>query len=123
MPTLGDLQRAFAWGVCDAAGERFPGEARHGRFGGARLFQVYRNNVFLSLTGALAAVYPVVRRLVGEGFFDYLADSFIRAHRPGSGNLHDFGVELAEFLAGFPACAPHPYLADVARPEWAYHRV
>jgi hypothetical protein len=123
MPTLPELQRDFVAAVFDEDSERFPGEVRDGRFSGARLFQIYRNNVFLSLTGALAAVYPVVQRLVGEGFFNYLADGFIRAHRPRSGNLHDFGGALAEFLAGFPACAGYGYLPDVARLEWAYHQV
>ena len=120
---LADLQRDFVAAVFDEGNVRVTGEIRDGRFGAARLFQIYRNNVFLSLTGALAAVYPVVQRLVGEGFFNYLADSFIRAHRPRSGNLHDFGGALAEFLARFPACAEHGYLADVARLEWAYHQV
>jgi len=123
MPTLPELQRDFVAAVFDEGDERVTAGIRNGRFGAARLIQIYRNNVFLSLTGALAAVYPVVQRLVGEGFFKYLADSFIRAHRPRSGNLHDFGGSLAEFLAGFPACAEHAYLSDVARLEWACHQV
>ena len=123
MPTLPDLQREFAAAVFDPGSERLPAEIRDGHFSGARLFQIYRNNVFISLTAALAAVYPVVQRLVGEGFFKYAADAFIRAHPPASGNLHDFGVGLAEFLATFPACAAHAYLPDVARLEWAYHAV
>lgn len=120
MPTLHDLQQDFVAAVFE---ERCPGEVRSGRFDAARLFQVYRHNVFISLTAALAAVYPVVQRLVGEGFFKYAADAFIRAHPPASGNLHDFGADLAEFLAAFPACAGHAYLPDVARLEWAYHAV
>src|SRR5689334_21117181 len=61
--------------------------------------QVYRNNVFASLTEALAAVYPVVKRLVGEPFFNQLARRFIRRHPSRSGNLHDFGAELPAFIA------------------------
>ncbi len=120
---LAKLQREFAAALFDKGNERFPAGIRNGRFSGARLFQIYRNNVFISLTAALADVYPVVQRLVGEGFFKYVADAFIRAHPPQSGNLHDFGADLAEFLASFPACAELRYLPDVARLEWAYHEV
>jgi hypothetical protein len=123
MPTLHDLQHDFVAAVFDEGNERVHAEIRDGRFNGARLFQIYRNNVFVSLTAALAAVYPVVQRLVGEGFFKYVANAFIRAYPPQSGNLHDFGAELAEYLAAFPACAELRYLPDVARLEWAYHAV
>lgn len=123
MPTLHDLQHDFVTAVFDEGNERAYAEICNGRFTGARLLQVYRNNVFISLTAALADVYPVVLRMVGEGFFKYTADAFIRAHPPHSGNLHDFGADLAEFLAAFPACAEHRYLPDVARLEWAYHAV
>jgi len=123
MPSLVDVQKKFAAAVWDDTTEAMAPLLCDERFSGARLFQIYRNNILISLGGALAAVYPVVQRLVGEGFFGYAADAFIRAHPPDSGNLHDFGAELAAFLAEFPACAEHGYLPDVARLEWAYHEV
>ena len=95
---------------------------RHDRFPAARHLQVYRNNVFESLVGALKAVYPVVERLVGTGFFAYAADGYIRHHPPASGNLHDFGDSFAGFLAGFEPARELAYLPDVARLEWAWHR-
>jgi hypothetical protein len=95
---------------------------RAGRFTAAHDLQVYGNNVFESLVGALKAVYPVVERLVGVGFFGYAADGYIRHHPPTSGNLHDFGDSFAEFLAGFEPARELVYLPDVARLEWAWHR-
>ena len=88
----------------------------------ARYLQVYRNNVFESLVGALKAVYPVVERLVGTGFFAYAADGYIRRHPPTSGNLHDFGGDFAGFLAGFEPARELTLLPDIARLEWAWHR-
>ena len=96
MQTLRELQHDFITALFDERNERAYAGICNGRFNGARLLQVYRNNIFISLTAALAAVYPVVQRLVGEGFFKYAADAFIRAHPPASGNLHDFGAGLAD---------------------------
>lgn len=118
---LHDLQTEFAAALLDEhpkMGER----VRAGRFPAAQHFQVYRNNLVESLTGALRAVYPVIEKLVGDGFFRYAAHEYLRAHRPRSGNLHDFGDAFAEFLAGFAPAAQLPYLPDVARLEWAWHR-
>jgi hypothetical protein len=85
--------------------------------------QVYRNNVFTSLTDALAAVYPVVRRLVGESFFNQLARRYIRRYPSRTGNLHDFGEELPAFIATLADTRALAYLPDVASLEWAYDRV
>jgi hypothetical protein len=90
--------------------------------GGDRL-QVYRNNVFISLRQALADVYPVVHRLVGEEFFNQLARRFVREHPSRSANLHDFGRELARFLENLPDLSELPYLPDVAALEWALHEI
>ncbi len=121
MPSLPELQRAFAAAVY-AGDDAVTAHVRHDRFPAARHLQVYRNNVFESLVGALKAVYPVVERLVGTGFFAYAADGYIRRHPPTSGNLHDFGAEFAGFLADFEPARALAYLPDVARLEWAWHR-
>lgn len=87
----------------------------------ARL-QVYRNHVMLSLRTALATTFPVVRRLVGEDFFAHLVRAFVIRHPPASSCLSDFGGALAGFIECFAPSAPLPYLADVARLEWALNQ-
>jgi hypothetical protein len=104
------MQEDFAAALLGSGSHRFP-----------ERLQVYRNNVFVSLTQALAAVYPVLVRLVGEDYFGQAARRFIRQHPSRSGNLHDFGRELAGFLARLPEAGSLPYLADVAALEWAWH--
>jgi hypothetical protein len=120
-PSLRELQQAFAGAVLQDATAVLT-HVRDGAFPAARRMQVYRNNTLANLTEALAACYPVVRRLVGNGYFDYAADGYIRRHPPASGNLHDFGAAFADFLAALESTRALPYLADVARLEWAWQR-
>lgn len=86
-----------------------------------RRLQVYRNNLRASLGAALRAVYPVLARLVGDAFFRQLVHGFLAAHPSRAGHLHPFGRELPAFLRSLPAAAGWPWLADVARLEWAWH--
>lgn len=82
-------------------------------------FSVYRNNVAASLTRALEAGFPVIRRLVGNEFFGAMAVVFLRAHPPTSQQLMLYGAEFPRFLTGFPPVAHLPYLPDTARLEQA----
>ncbi len=123
MSRLRELQLGFAAAVLDGDANDFARHIRAAGLTGARRLQVYRNNSRLSLTGALEAVYPIVRRLVGEGFFRYAADRYIARHPSRSGDLHEFGEFFAVFLEAFAPTAPLVYLPDVARLEWAYHQV
>ncbi len=82
-------------------------------------YDVYRNNVMISLRRALASRFPVTERIVGEAFFAAMADSFIRLHPPRSPLLFRYGDELAGFAADFPPAAALPYLPDVIRLESA----
>ena len=120
-PKLRELQHAFAHAVFEDDTALYP-HLHDGRFGVERNLRVYQHNTGANLTDALAAVYPVVKRLVGEGFFDFTADRYWRAHPPGSGNIHDFGDSLPDFLSGFEPARTLAYLPDVARLEWAWHR-
>jgi hypothetical protein len=90
---------------------------------GERRLQIYRNNQVASLGAALSAVYPVVARLVGEGFFRQLARGYVALHPSRAGNLHEFGRELPDFLRAEASLAAWPYLGDVAALEWACHEV
>ena len=83
---------------------------------------VYRRNVFANHHDALAAVYPVVCRLVGDAFFREASERFAQAHPSRSGDLHRFGAELAPFLEAYPPARELTYLPDVARLEWEVAR-
>jgi hypothetical protein len=85
-------------------------------------FNVYRNNVAVSLTEALMTGFPVIHKLVGDAFFRAMAGVFLRAHPPRSAVLSGYGADLPEFLETFPPVAHLPYLADVARLELALRR-
>lgn len=84
-----------------------------------RRFAVYRNNVAVSLTAALATRFPVIQRLVGEAFFAALARLFSETDRPKSPVLAEWGEGFPAFLAQFPPLAAYSYLGDVARIEYA----
>lgn len=83
-----------------------------------RRFNVYRNNVRVSITQALAATFPVTQALVGADFFDAMAWAFSVASPPVSPLLVEHGRRLPEFIAGFAPARELAYLADVARLEW-----
>ncbi len=80
---------------------------------------VHRNNVMSSLIDALAETFPVVAELVGEEFFRAMAAQFIRHSPPSTRVLSRYGGGFADFVACFPPASGLPYLADVARLEFA----
>jgi hypothetical protein len=83
---------------------------------------VYRGNVYGNRAKALAAAYPIVRKIVGEDFFAAMAREYARGYPAASGDLNEYGERLAEFVAAFPHTQDLPYLPDVARMEWLAHR-
>jgi Putative DNA-binding domain len=91
----------------------------------AKRYNVYRNNVTVSLIDALAAIYPAVQRLTGTDFFRAMARFHIRATPPASPLLFEYGRDFPAFIEQYEYAKAVPWLADVARIEraWldAYH--
>ncbi|MGH6626932.1 MAG: HvfC/BufC family peptide modification chaperone, partial [Burkholderiaceae bacterium] len=70
---------------------------------------------------SLRAAYPVLAQLLGEDSFEALACALWHARPPARGDLALWGEDLASFVAASAQLADEPYLADVARVEWALH--
>ncbi len=116
-PCLRELQRSFA----DALMAR--GDAVTVCIDGAGLdpsarLRIYRHSVAGTQIAALRDSYPTVRALVGDEFFEVLANRYRVQYPSTCGNLQQFGSAMAEFVADMPEVEHLHYLADVARLEW-----
>jgi hypothetical protein len=86
------------------------------------LMGIYQHSAIANITYSLSLTYPVIEKLVGKAFFQATCKEFIRVIWPKSGNMDDYGVEFADFLAQFEHAKHLTYLQDVARLEWAFHQ-
>ena len=118
MPSLRELQCLFSNAVLAAAGTP-PAFALAGPVSGVECIAIYRRTIRENYRHALGATYPVVQRLVGPPFFAAAVDAFARARPSRSGDLNEYGDAFGDFLAEYPPAIGLPYLADVARLEWA----
>jgi hypothetical protein len=93
--------------------------------GARKRYDVYRNNVTVSLINALAAVFPATQRITGEDFFRAMARFYVRAAPPTSPLVFEYGRDFPDFIEQYEYAQSAPWLADVARIEraWldAYH--
>jgi hypothetical protein len=120
MPSLFEIQRGMS--AATIFGDRTALSALGivtGTMSASERIDIYRNNVLGHYRKALAATFPVVRRLVGAAFFDAAVDAFVRVHPSTRGDVNRYGGELPRFLASYGPARALPYLPDVARLEWA----
>jgi hypothetical protein len=90
-----------------------------------RGLRAYRANAQALAESALLAAHPVLQQLIGEKNFRHIAQDFWQAMPPERGDLAQWGRTLPEYLPQVPQLQAllqdHPYVADVARAEWALH--
>ncbi|BCU50960.1 TPA: putative DNA-binding domain-containing protein [Escherichia coli] len=88
----------------------------------AQRYGIYRNNVMVSLTEALADNFPTIRTQVGEAFFTAMSACYIRQHLPDSPVLAFYGSNMPAFIAAFEPLRDYPWLSDLARMDMAFIR-
>lgn len=90
---------------------------------GESRLKVYQSSILGIQTDALAAVYPVIKKLVGDEFFLAMGKAYLRKYFSPSGDLHNLGGQMADFLQDFEPAKSLSYLPDVAKLEWVWHRI
>lgn len=88
----------------------------------ARGLMAYQANGHALAERSLQAAYPVVAQLIGLESLNALARDLWHSHPPLHGDLAQWGDALPAFLVANEQLNDVPYLADVARVEWALHR-
>lgn len=84
--------------------------------------KVYKTNAGALAERVLAAAYPVVTAILSASSMGQLARALWHSHPPACGDLAQWGDALPAFVAASPQLAELPWLADVARLEWALHQ-
>ncbi len=102
--SLPELQRRFAR---DLEAPSSPGIA------------LYASAIRTNYRRALSVTFVVVKRVVGEAFFHAAVDAYAGRHPSDGGDLNAFGSRFGDFLARYGPARDLPYLADLARLEWA----
>ena len=81
--------------------------------------QIYRNNVIGSLAVAMQLTYPLIVILTGESFAENVMRSFVRENPPREACLARYGEGFDRYIESYEPARGLPYLADIARLEWA----
>ncbi|WP_088287256.1 DNA-binding domain-containing protein [Ideonella sp. A 288] len=81
----------------------------------------YQSNAAATAERALSAAHPVVQQLLGDEAFAALARHCWQQHAPTRGDLAHWGQALSAVVVDRAELAAEPYLADIARLEWALH--
>ena len=119
LPSLRDTQAAFAAHLAGhdrpdlvnaIAGDRHTVRGR---------LQLHRHHVASSIGAALAATFPTVAALVGQEFFGLLARDFAAGTALEVPVLSRYGEHFSQFVAAKQDMHGLPYLADIARLDWA----
>ena len=126
-PELNELQWLFYGAIAtqdpDSIEQLKPQMCSTKHFSFERGLSAYQGSVVGKLIRTLEDIYPVCCRLVGIDFFTAMARAYIRRHPSRSPDLGDYGEQLPTFLDQFEPAATLPYLPDVARLEWHWHRI
>jgi hypothetical protein len=116
---LADLQSAYRSYLLSGDSAPLAAQIVADSFDGPERLAIYRNNFLISLGEALKANFPVSVQLVGTDFFEQAARRYALAHPPQRPCLFEYGAGFADYLRDLPQLSALPYVADMARFEFA----
>lgn len=80
---------------------------------------IYANMYFYRLLDCLAEDFPKLRAAIGPAHFHNLVTDYVLRHPSEHPSLRFLGQRLPEFAMAHPLARDFPFLADLARLEWA----
>lgn len=83
---------------------------------------IYQNNLQLTAAGLLRDIYPITHQLLGDDFIRIRVPQFLRLHPFTSGDRHQWGGQLANFLGALPELQDYVFVPPMAALEWALYR-
>lgn len=89
------------------------------RLGAVERVEIYANMYFFRLLECLAEDFPALHAVVGHERFHELTRDYLTAYPSEGPSVRMLGRRLGEFLEGHRLAAEWPWLADLARFEWA----
>ena len=84
---------------------------------------IYTQGISDGLINAMSQIYPVCEKLVGPRFFYNMAKQYILSFPSSSPDLAKYGDSFSKFISSHQAADSIPYLSDITKLEWAYHKV
>lgn len=91
----------------------------HPKLSPSQQFHIYQDSFIGRLQKILSSTFPVCQKLVGDDFFFNMTIPYIETHAP-TNDLNRYGATFSDFISQHPVAPQLPYLADVAKLEWAW---
>lgn len=123
MADLAALQAQMAQALFAGRFEAVEAQVQPGPILAGEALTVHRDTALGGLVHALRLSHPTVVALVGEDFFAQAARAFVERSPPSSAWLTGYGEGFSDFLAAYEWAVGLPYLADVARFDFAVDQV
>lgn len=82
-------------------------------------FDIYINNCYLGLAANLQDKFPITQMILGDDFFENIAQKYIAQNPQKFGENNSFGENFAQFLNPIGQEFNIEYVADIAEIEWA----
>ncbi|BAU49448.1 hypothetical protein SVA_2900 [Sulfurifustis variabilis] len=117
--SLLNLQQAFRNYILHGEDALLSGVVGSGRMDAGSRLAIYADAYRLRLNEALETDFVVLRAHLGPERFERLCGAYIGAHPSNHWSLRCFGRHMSAFLASAAPWTKEPFLAELARFEWA----